>query len=211
MQVNPYPFKSAEWYRWTHEEAQAMHEVFLAWVEPRLSEIKSVRELGCGSHRFYSRWFTRKGISYCGVEHDSNVCAGREPFIGPLESVCCEDAETGICNYVASMGIGPPPFADLVFSRATIDHVSDPDEFLRRAVAKARKYVYIMTYRPPLVNTGDHKIEKGGDGYCYNDLSIERLHQVIDEFPVKARQLKSIPTGRPKPEIQTELHIIVEV
>jgi len=202
MQVNPYQFKSKQWYHWTHEEAKAMHDVFIRWVEPRLKDIRSVAEVGCGLHRFYADWFCSRGLSYCGIDHDTEVCDKRGKGMRMLESVCC-------CDWlVAEHGRISP---DLVFSRATIDHVSDPDEFLRRAIVKANRFVYLMTYRPYDATLSEHHIEKGPYGYYYNDLSPRRIAAVIEEFHPKRYEVHRILTGRPEPEIQTELHIEVEV
>jgi len=202
MQVNPYPFMSEEWYRWTHEESQAMHDVFLRWVEPRVAQIHSVAEIGCGIHRFYADWFCGRHIRYCGLDRDEMVCNQREKHMLPLESLHCIDWP------VAEYGRIYP---DLVFSRATIDHVSDPDEFLRRAIGSARRYVYLMTYRPYDADLKAHVIEKGADGYYYNDLSPSRIAAVIEEFQPQRYEVRCQPTGRAEPEIQTEIHIEIEV
>jgi len=204
MQDNPYPFKSREWYKWTHEEAQAMHGIFLTWVASKASHIQSVVEIGCGLHDFYEGRFLEMGATYIGIDHDRQVVIQRLKGARSWRS--------GFIHVdMMDETLIELPKADLVFSRATIDHVSDPDRFMRLAIEAAERYVYIMTYRPPLLDEDQHRIEHGTDGYCYNDLSMRRIEEVIGEFETKSHQLHVMNTGRPEPEIQTEMHIEIEV
>lgn len=205
MQENPYPFKSKEWYKWTHEEAEKMHGIFLAWVASKANRIHSVLEIGCGLHDFYEKQFLEMGCTYLGLDHDGKVMDKRRLNQHSWRSGF-------IHRDIMSKAPVEPEKADLVFSRATIDHVSDPDLFVRQCIQAAHRYVYIMTYRPPLpIDKLEHRVEEGSDGYYYNDLAINQLHAVIDEFSVMTRTLEIVRTGRPEPEIQTELHIILEV
>lgn len=201
-QVNPYPFKSYEWYKWTHLEAAEMHDVFTDWARDRFYDIATVLEVGCGLYRRYSDFFVDRGIRYIGLDNDPEIIAAR--INGSRRYL-----EDFICTDFTEPDVSIPQ-ADLVFSRAVIDHVVDPDTFLRNAIKFARKYVYIMTYRPP-TDSVEHKIEKGNDGYYYNDLSIARLLDVLENERVKIFRLNEVNTGRVAPEIETELHIEVEL
>ena len=97
---------------------------------------------------------------------------------------------------------------DLVFSHNVIDHSPDPDLFIRMSIESATKYVYIMSYRGWFPNIDEHKIEKGGDGYFYNDISVNQVRRLLDSLGYDY-ELKRVPTNMPELEIQNELHIIV--
>lgn len=207
--VNPYPFKTADWYAWTHDEASAMHDVFRQWLAPRMSEIETVAEVGCGLHPNYARLLKDK--QYLGIDHDQAVVQARQADPDKPEwhrYVCADFCELPYNQFITS-DVWPRP--DLLFSRAVIDHVRDPDEFLRNACRFARNWIYVMTYRPYDEQLTDHQITKGPDGYWYNDLAPDRIRQVLAEFHPRHAEVRSQPTGRHAPQFETEIHIIVEL
>jgi len=196
--VNPHAFKSPEWYEWIHNEAEVPHQVFIDWLRPRMADIHSVMEIGCGKHWFYDDFFGDK--IYFGVDHDPKVIQHCLHRGRPHHGWFCTDFQHAEFT----------ERADLIFSRATIDHVADPDGFLRKAVEQARKYAYIMTYRGYFPALPAHRQEHSEvDGYWYTDLSNFRLQALLSGLGVKY-DLKRVPTGRAEGEIQEELHIVVE-
>jgi hypothetical protein len=203
-QVNPHKFKSREWYKWTHREAEAMHDVFVDWLTPKLAHIQSLMEVGCGLHDFYENLCVANSIKYIGVDHDLEVIRQRHVETTQRKFICAD-----FCNWPLPGLQRPGIRSDLVFSRAVIDHVSSPDSFISQALLLANKYVYIMTYRPCLLEAEAHAITgPDADGYFFNNLSMPQLERLLKDYK---HELRRVPTGRAKDEIQEELHIVIEV
>ncbi len=198
--VNPHKFMSPEWYEWTHNTVLQVHEHFMAWT--RTIEFEFVLEVGCGKYGWYYCAFYKSGHAYKGIDSYQGVIVHcRAMFPNPMawtrENIC--DIHAGSwCNY------------DLVFSHAVIDHAPDPDLFIRKSIEASLHYTYIMSYRGYFPAIAEHKIEKNTfDGYCYNDISIPQVRRLLDGLGYKY-ELHEVATGLPLPEIQSELHIIVE-
>jgi hypothetical protein len=198
--MNPHPFLSLEWYRWTHEEAQACHNVFLEWLRPRLGEIETVIEVGCGMHDFYPRLFADK--DYIGLDNNVEVAAYKatQPVLGSGRH-CYVTADI-----MAELDIGP---ADLVFSRAVIDHTDHPHWFLENCINASRRWVYVMNYRGYFAELDDHRWQRGADGIFYGDISVKAIDAQLAGLPVEY-QIRCVETGRLTGHIQQETHIVVE-
>ena len=193
--VNPHKFLSHEWYEWMHNNKKQIHDDFVLWTHDKA--ISSILQVGCGKHDFYHRVFSSQ--HYIGLDISPDVISHCLKYVDPN---MCHAWE---CGDILTSG---PWETDLVFSHNVIDHSPDPDLFIRMSIESAAKYAYIMSYRGWFPNIDEHKIEKGSDGYFYNDISVNQVRRLLDSLGY-AYELKRVPTNMPKIEIQNELHIIV--
>lgn len=205
---NPHEFMSRDWYRWTHDQHEEIHRMFCRWVSERAGEIDAVLEIGCGKHDFYHHFFA--GMAYAGMD-----------ISGQVVDYCRDNhIKIGTHTYVRGDFLGCNFYSyhpDLVFSHAVIDHSPDPTAFVKRSVELAKHYVYHKTYRGYFDDIETHRQDPPGnplDKDFYVDVSVRELARVLTEMreagQLNAFWLKPVATGRPKKEIDTELHIIVE-
>lgn len=69
---------------------------------------------------------------------------------------------------------------DMIYSHGTIDHVPNPDEFLRKVVRLTSKYAYINSYYGYFPNTLFHKQNWREQDRCYyNALSVQQIKKVL--------------------------------
>lgn len=193
---NPHPFKSFEWYQWTHEEAKVCHDYFMNWRRTKY-QIYDALEIGCGMYGKYARYFNDGVTIYTGMDNDSVVideCAKRH----------ATTKAKWLCANV--MDSQPVTEYDLVFSRSVIDHVPNINAFIEKCIELSNRYVYIMSYRGYFASIKTHKQEQGADGTYYNDISLMELFDFLKQLRVP-HLLHCVPTGRPKDQIQHELHI----
>jgi len=191
---NPHKFMSPKWYEWTHKEAQSCHDVFMQWVVNNCQSLDRVIEVGCGKHAFYADYFI--DTIYAGLDIDKDVFAYRNdncPKVTYCGDVLTWREET----------------AELVFSRSVIDHMEDPDAFIRSCLELSTRYVYIMNYRGYFADIEQHRGEHRANGFWYTDISVRQIEHLLSLMPVKY-DVNCICTGRKAPEIKQETHIIIE-
>lgn len=198
--MNPHPFHSLAWYKWTHEEAQVCHDVFVEWLRPRMAEIETVIEIGCGMHDYYPKLFIEK--DYIGLDSDVAVAAYKATQAVPGPGRHCYVT----ADVMGELDIGP---ADLVFSRAVIDHVEQPNAFLLQCLDLSRRWVYLMNYRGYFGDLRHHRKERGADGIWYVDVAVPCLEVTLAGLSVEY-QIRCVETGRPPGQIQQEMHVIAE-
>lgn len=200
-QVNPYPFMSPEWYKWTFECGLHGHMIFKQWaLEHRGQFDGGVMEIGCGKYEDYTLFF--RLYPYIGVDADYEVVRHCERQHHKEES-----------HYWlwADIMDDDLPSADLVFSHAVIDHAKNPEAFLLQCLKYSRRWVYIMAYCGYLSQLQSHEQRQNPvDRYWYNRLSVPRIGAFLGSLPLKSFQCKCVPMHRPPEEIQDELHITIE-
>jgi len=190
---NPHKFMSPKWYEWTHKEAQSCHDVFMDWTRDKVFE--KVMEVGCGKCAFYAGFFNE--TRYVGLDKDLDVVAYRN------------DRHIPHITYCGDVLTWRGDTADLVFSRAVIDHMEDPDAFVRACLELSTRYVYIMNYRGYFADIEQHRGEHRANGFWYTDISVRQIEHLLSLMPVKY-DVNCICTGRKAPEIKQETHIIIE-
>lgn len=158
---------------WTgmYAEEAPYHEKFLAWLNTQWGEIETVLEVGCGScvyltknpQHFYGMAYTGIDISQSAIDYITRVGVKAEFIVGDF--LQWDDDRV----------------FDLVFSHCTIDHVYDPDEFLRRIVAKTGKMAFISTG-----GFTDHEPERvmnydADQGFYLNMIPVPEVEAVLLE------------------------------
>lgn len=208
--VNPHKFMSPEWYEWTHNTVLQVHEHFMAWTRTIEPGTGFVLEAGCGKTLWYYHQFLKsdKWKHYTGLDVSDDVIDHRKRVLPNDTLSYFRNSIEAFSSYEHEAK--RPSVFDLVFSHAVIDHAPDPDKFIRKSIEASSKHVYIMSYRGYFPALAEHKIEKNAtDGYYYNDISVPQVGRLLDGLGHKY-ELHEVPTGLPEPEIQSELHIIVE-
>ena len=84
-----------------------------------------------------------------------------------------------------------------MFSHAVIDHVSDIDNFLTKAINLSNRYVYISAYRGFFPGIEHHMMNYDNkDGCYYNDVSVKQVERLMEklgksdeEYLIRARQV----------------------
>ena len=199
---NPYPFHSPEWYAATFQCLEQCHLKNFAEIAKRWwNRIDSVLEVGCGTHNFYPTAFMEK--KYTGCDIDPAVIA-----------YCQEHYAAQLRNHqwkARTLHSFPDESYDLILANSVIDHAEDPDQFINDCIRVAKRFAYIVSYRGYFIGLVDHKQEKGGDGFFYNDISAPRIGELLENRSDVLRfDILPVPTGRPGVEIQFETVIKIE-
>ena len=70
-----------------------------------------------------------------------------------------------------------------MFSHAVIDHVSDIDNFLTKAIKLSNRYVYISAYRGFFPGIEHHMMNYDNkDGCYYNDVSVKQVERLMEKL-----------------------------
>lgn len=78
---------------------------------------------------------------------------------------------------------------DLVFTQSVIDHVYDPNEFLKQIVKHTKKHALICAYRGYFPEYEDHKMEYfNRGGFYHNELSVKKIKETLLNYGLTNNQ-----------------------
>tara|TARA_Y100000996_G_scaffold140526_1_gene107457 strand:+ start:3863 stop:4744 length:882 start_codon:yes stop_codon:yes gene_type:complete len=79
---------------------------------------------------------------------------------------------------------------ELILSLDVIDHVYDPDAFLKKIIKKTKKFGFIRAYRGYFEEIDEHVMEyRANEGIYLNDLSIKKIRSILEENNITNYQL----------------------
>jgi SAM-dependent methyltransferase len=157
------------WWSDIHGRRPAIHASFAKWMAEKAGEFQTVLEVGCGAgvyplkhfEMFGDAVYTGLDISAEGIKH----CAAHSDS----EFICADFLQYPLDRQF-----------DLVFSHATVDHVYDPDEFLRRIVSATGKCAFVSAYAGYHENLGEHDMRWCPARGCYDTkLSVPRVNDLL--------------------------------
>ena len=168
--------KSENFYEDIYNETPKIHEFFKDWYAKQ-KNIQTILDVGCGSGIYGRTFFNDK--SYLGVD---------------ISKKAIEIAKTNdknkmhdyiTCDFIADDILNDKKF-DLVFSLSVIDHVYDPDKFLKKCINLSNRYLLIVAYWGYFPNLGSHNIDWHPETTCYqNQLSIMQIQNLLNHMKLK--------------------------
>lgn len=79
---------------------------------------------------------------------------------------------------------------DLILSLDVIDHVYDPDKFLKKIIFKTKKFGYIRAYRGFFDQIDEHEMEyRENEGIYLNNLSVKKIKKILEKNNITKFQL----------------------
>lgn len=159
-----------KWYEQIHQSQAELHRHFQSWLATK-ADARSVLEIGCGTGSYpVLRKYLFGDLDYTGVDI-SPTCI----------DYCTKHSDFKFrCGDLLEMEFDDT--YDIVFSHAVIDHVADPNTFLRKAVSLSRRWAYISAYREVREDLPSHKINWNEQDRCYyNDLTEREIVSVLAE------------------------------
>ena len=79
---------------------------------------------------------------------------------------------------------------ELILSLDVIDHVYDPDAFLKKIIQKTKKFGFVRAYRGYFDEIDDHIMEyRTNEGIYLNNLSIKKIHALFKQNNITKYQL----------------------
>jgi len=184
-----------DWYEkiWRHHPDT--HRFTLNWLNSirQKNELKSVLEIGCGACVFYPM-HVFGNILYTGMDvSDSDIRTIRK-----LDKY--NDHHYQVGDFIE---MDPPSTYDLVFSHATIDHVWDIDEFIRRSVIFSRGWIFHTVYRGFYKGkTHKYNYKKSQDCF-YNDVSSITVKQLLESLGCRNIMVNRLDTPNNKRPCET--------
>ena len=115
---------------------RGMKEVIKRFVVPRLGEIKTVLDVGCGTGDA-SRYFKALGVVWVGVT------------LGEYDLGECRRKGLRVFEYDMHWVRFPPRCVDMVFARHVVEHSPMPLMALKHWAELTRKYCIVVTPKPP--------------------------------------------------------------
>lgn len=103
---------------------------------------------------------------------------------------------------------------DLVFTQSVIDHVYDPDSFLKQIVKHTKKYALVCAYRGFFPDYDEHKMEYfNRGGFYHNELSVKKLKETLLSTGLKEEQfsIHKQANGRGRKNTIRNFDTVVEI
>lgn len=153
-----------------YDEQAPYHALFLKGLDLNRHHIKTVLEVGCGSGVYpikHAHEF--EGLAYTGVDISKSAIDYAKA------NSAAEFIEADFLQWQDDRVF------DLAFSHSTLDHVYDPDEFLRKIVAKTGKVAFISSPSISDKTTeliADHNADLG---FYLNTIPLSRVKYVLRE------------------------------
>lgn len=145
-----------------------MHKNFQMWVYRK--KIDSMLDVGCGAGIYAEIYRDR-------IYHGSDVNEEAMRFLAKTYP----DSYFYVGDF---MGNQFNRMFDLVFALNVLEHVADPDSFLKKMCHLTDDYIYIA------IHTGKHRfkdhhfhIEK--EGYYKNKLSFPKISKILEDYHIK--------------------------
>jgi len=190
------PESNLDWYDWMFHYRIGVHRSFIDWLQAREAEgdkFDSVLEVGPGRGVFYQHYFSNR--HYTGLEYSKRNTA----WLNENRKLDKHDFVNGDIST-----IDLDTKFDLVFSSGTIDNVPDMDAFIRGMVKHAKKSIYLTAYRGWFPELENHTITWSEEtGAFYNDISPNRVKQLLQELGCNNITVKKLPTGREEIPFET--------
>lgn len=167
--------KDYVFYEDIYKQTPKIHEYFQDWMSKQ-NNIQTVMDVGCGAGVYGRTIF--KDIPYEGIDISEKA----------IELAKSKDKSKNhsykTCDFISGSGFDKPKF-DLVFSLSTIDHVYDPDEFLKKCIRISKKVVFVAAYWGYFPKLKSHQMEWHPETTCYqNKLSIRQLQYLLDNLKI---------------------------
>ena len=182
-------------YRRMQGDTPELNRAIMEWLDFWQEEgARDLFEIGCGIGLKFE-WCHTRGIAWRGMEVNRNAARyARDRGIDVMVGVW-PDAEMDIS-------------ADLILSTSVIDHSTDPDAFLARAVRKARRGLLVSSYRPTHEGSHHRLNWDWKSGSYTNNLSLPRVRSVLSDcgIPVSAYSITRIRETNPM-KIQTVIKV----
>lgn len=153
-----------------YDEQIPYHKLFLQGLDLNRQHIKTVLEVGCGSGVYpIKHAHELEGLTYTGVDIS--------------ESGIAYAKANSTSEFIAAdfLQWQDDRVFDLVFSHSVIDHVYDPDEFLRKIVAKTGKMAFISS--PSISDKVTEPVANWNAdlGFYLNTIPLSRVKYVLRE------------------------------
>lgn len=190
--------KDKEFYEAIYYETPKIHEYFQEWYS-RQGDINTILDVGCGAGIYGRRVFKDK--SYHGVDISGKAIALAQ------SKDRNKNHSYRICDFIADKYYNDAHY-DLVFSLSVIDHVYNPDEFIKKCVKLSKRHAWIAAYWGYFPKLKLHKMEWHPEITCYqNKLSVSHLQNLLDNLNVKY-SIEALPyEKRKKPAVATIIKI----
>ncbi len=155
-----------------------LHNHFMDYLKSK--DVKTVLEIGCGTGTYpiqFKELFFNK--EYVGIDFSETAIKFCRKF-STFKFLHGDFAKLELGKF------------DLVYSLAVIDHVTYPDEFLRKIINLTGKFAFVNAYRgyyPELEKHESHWDNEGG--YFIHKLSVNKLNKILlenlsqDQFKIK--------------------------
>lgn len=153
-----------------YDEQAPYHALFLQGLDLNRHHIKTVLEVGCGSGVYPIRnAHALEGLTYTGVDISKSAIEYAK------EHSTAEFIEADFLQWQDDRVF------DLVFSHSVLDHVYDPDEFLRKIVAKTGKLAFISS--PSISGKATELFQDWNAdlGFYLNTIPLSRVRYVLRE------------------------------
>ena len=132
-------------------------------------KFNSVLEIGCSVGLLplvFNEFFKDK--KYTGLDLSSKSLDIAKKNFPNGKFICDDFIKSEIAEY------------DLIISFDVIDHVYNPNKFLKKIISLSKKYSYIRSYRGFFPNLKQHKMDyRSNEGIYLNNLSVSELEETL--------------------------------
>tara|TARA_Y100000590_G_scaffold429013_1_gene541090 strand:- start:663 stop:1559 length:897 start_codon:yes stop_codon:yes gene_type:complete len=143
-------------------------------------KFNSVLEIGCSVGLLplvFNEFFKDK--KYTGLDLSSKSLDIAKKNFPNGKFICDDFIKSEIAEY------------DLIISFDVIDHVYNPNKFLKKIISLSKKYSYIRSYRGFFPNLKQHKMDyRSNEGIYLNNLSVSELEETCFKNNLSIKNFK---------------------